>query len=75
MVEDMVDGDKHLAGDGDEGSVVSSTFHYPKVELAESGVVSCGVLGGFDEDPADVAVSFSKTVRIARQLSSDSLCD
>jgi len=36
MVEDVVDGDEHLAGDGDEGSVVSSTFHYSQVELAES---------------------------------------
>jgi len=27
MAEDVVDGDKHLAGDGDEGSVVPSTFH------------------------------------------------
>ena len=58
MVEDVVDCDKHLAGDGDECSVVSSTFHDSQVELAESGVVACGVLGGFDEYPADVAVSF-----------------
>ena len=54
----MVDGDEHLAGDCDEGSVVSSTFHDSKVELAESGVVSCGLVGGFDEYPADVAVTF-----------------
>ena len=40
MVEDVVDGDEHLAGDCDEGSVVSSTFHDSKVELVESGVVS-----------------------------------
>ena len=45
VVEDVVDGDEHLSGDGDEGSVVSSTLHYSHVELAESGVVSCGVLG------------------------------
>ena len=54
----MVDGDEHLSGDGDEGSVVSSTFHDSQVELAESGVVACGLVGGFDEDPADVAVAF-----------------
>jgi len=30
MVEDVVDGDEHLAGDGDEGSVVSATFHAKK---------------------------------------------
>ena len=58
MVEDVVDGDKHLAGDCDEGSVVSSTFHDSQVELAESGVVACGLVGGFDEDPAYVAVAF-----------------
>jgi hypothetical protein len=58
MVEDVVDGDEHLAGDCDEGSVVSSTFHDSHVELAESEVVSCGLVGGFDEYPADVAVSF-----------------
>ena len=40
MVEDVIDGDEHLAGYGDEGSVVSSTFHYSQVELAESWVVS-----------------------------------
>ena len=40
MVEDVVDSDEHLAGDCDEGSVVSSTFHDSHVELAESGVVS-----------------------------------
>ena len=36
MVKDVVDGDEHLAGDCDEGSVVSSTFHYSQVELAQS---------------------------------------
>jgi len=40
VVEDVVDGDEHLAGDCDEGSVVSSAFHDSKVELAESGVVA-----------------------------------
>ena len=54
----MVYGDEHLAGDCDEGSVVSSTFHDSQVELAESRVVACGLVGSFDEDPADVAVSF-----------------
>ena len=54
----MVDGDEHLAGDCDEGSVVSSTFHDSQVELVESGVVACGLVGGFDEDPADVTVAF-----------------
>ena len=58
MVEDVVDGDEHLSGDGDDCSVVSSTFHDSQVELAESGVVACGLVGGFDEDPADVGVSF-----------------
>jgi len=58
MVEDVIDGDEHLAGDGDEGSIVSSTFHCSQVELAESLVVSCSMLGGFDDYPADVAVSF-----------------
>ena len=58
MVEDVVDGDEHLAGDCDEGSVVSSTFHDSHVELAESWVVSCGLVGGFDEDPPYVAVAF-----------------
>ena len=40
MVEDVIDRDEHLAGDCDEGSVVSSMFHYSQVELAESRVVS-----------------------------------
>jgi len=57
MVEDVVDGDEHLAGGCDEGSV-SSTFHDSQVELAEPGIVSCGLVGGFDEDPTDVAVAF-----------------
>ena len=59
MVEDVVDGDEHLAGDGDDGSIVSSTVCDSTIELAESWVVSCGLVGGFDEYPADVAVSFS----------------
>ena len=58
MVEDVVDGDEHLAGDCDEGSVVSSTVCDSTIELVESWVVSCGLVGGFDEDPAYVAVSF-----------------
>ena len=58
MVEDVVDGDEQFAGYGDDGSVVSSTFHDSQVELAEPRVVSCGVLGGFDEYPADVTVAF-----------------
>jgi len=58
MVQDMVDDHEYFAGDCDDGSVVSSTFHYSQVELAESGVVACGVLGGFDEYPAGVAVAF-----------------
>jgi hypothetical protein len=57
MIEGVVDSDKHLAGDCDEGSIVSSTFHYSLIELAEPWVVTCGVLDGFDEYPADVAVS------------------
>jgi hypothetical protein len=58
MVEDVVDRDEHLAGDCDDGSVVSSTFHDSHIELVESGVVACGLVGGFDEDPPYVAVSF-----------------
>ena len=58
VVEDVVDGDEHLAGYGDDGSIVSATFHDSQVELAESRVVACGVLGGFDEYPAYVAVAF-----------------
>jgi hypothetical protein len=58
IVQDVVDGDEHLSGDRDDGSVVSSTFHYSLAELVESGVASCSVLGGFDEYPADVAVAF-----------------
>jgi len=57
MVEDVVDCDEHLAGDSNDGSVMSSTFHYSQIELVESWVVTCGVLGGF-EYPADVAVAF-----------------
>ena len=60
MVEDVVDGDEHLAGDGDDGSIVSSTVCDSTIELAESWVVSCGVLGGFDEYLADMAVAFSR---------------
>jgi len=41
MVEDMIDCDKHLAGDGDEGPVVSSTFHDSQVEL----IFDCGEPG------------------------------
>jgi hypothetical protein len=48
MVEDVVDGDEHLAGDCDEGSVVSSAFRDSHVELAESWVVACVELVGFD---------------------------
>ena len=40
MVEDVVDGDEHLAGDCDDCSVVSATFGDSLVELAESGVVA-----------------------------------
>jgi len=58
MVEDVVGGDEHLAGDCDDGSIVSPTFHDSQVELAGSWVVACGVLGGFEEYPADVTVSF-----------------
>ena len=58
VVEDVLDGDEHLAGDCDEGSVVSSTVCDSQVELVESGVVACGLVGGFDEDPAYVAVAF-----------------
>ena len=58
MVEDVVDGDEHLAGDCDDGSIVSSTVCDSTIELAESGVVACGLVGGFDEYPADVAVAF-----------------
>ena len=58
MVEDVVDGDEHLAGDGDDCSIVSSTVCDSTIELVESWVVSCGLVGGFDEDPADVAVAF-----------------
>jgi hypothetical protein len=36
IVEDVVDGDEHLAGDSDKRLVVSSTFRDPLVELAES---------------------------------------
>jgi hypothetical protein len=40
MVEDVVDCDEHLAGDCDEGSVVSSTVGDSTIELAESRIVS-----------------------------------
>ena len=66
MVEDVVDCDEHLSRNGDEGSVVSSTFHDSQVELAESGVVACGVLGGFDEYPADVVVAFFRDRSVRR---------
>jgi hypothetical protein len=55
MAEDVVDCGQQFVGDG---SIISSTFHDSEVELVESGVVACCVLGGFDEDPADVAVAF-----------------
>jgi len=58
MVEDVVDGDEHLSGDGDEGSIVSSTVCDSTIEFVESGVVACGLVGGFDEYPAYVAVAF-----------------
>jgi len=62
MVEDVVDGDEQLADDRDEGSVVPSTFHCSQIELAESWVVACGVLGGFEEYPADVSFFCDLTV-------------
>ncbi len=40
MVEFVVDGDEQFAGDGDDYSVMSATFHYSQVELAESWVVA-----------------------------------
>ena len=64
MVEDVVDGDKHLAGNCDDCSVVSSTVCDSAIELVEFGVVACGVLGGFDEYPAYVAVAFFRDVAV-----------
>ena len=58
IVEDIVDDYEHFRGYGDDSSVVPSMFHYSQIELVESGVATCGVLGGFDEDSADVAVAF-----------------
>ena len=64
MVEDVVDCDEHLAGDRDDCSVMSATFHDSQVELAESRVVACGVLGGFDQYPANMAVAFLRDVAV-----------
>jgi len=66
--EYVVDGDERLAGDCDEGSVVSSTVGDSLVEFAESRVVSCGLVGGFDEDPAYVAVSFLRDLPVCVTL-------
>lgn len=39
MAEDVVDGDEHLAGYGDDGSIVSSTFHYSQIDREAAGLI------------------------------------
>jgi len=64
MVEDVVDCGEQFAGGCDDGSIVSSMVCDSTIELVESGVVACGVLGGLDEYPADVTVSFFRDVAV-----------
>ena len=58
MVEDMVDGDEHFSGYGDDGYLVAAAFRDSQIEMVESWVMFGRVLCRFDEDPAYVAVAF-----------------
>ena len=40
-------------------------FHYSQIELVESGVATCGVLGGSDDDPEDVTVAAMASVKLS----------
>jgi hypothetical protein len=66
MVENVVDCDEHFSGYGYEGYLVSAAFGDSMIEVTESRVMPGRVLGGFDEDPAYVAVAFFGDVAVDR---------
>jgi hypothetical protein len=65
----MIDRDEHLAGDGDDRSLVTASLEYSQVEASQSRIVARGMLRCLDEYPSYPFVAFPDDVAVDRLVS------